>query len=568
MKEEKVRMEFEEILENCRRVLTQAGKYSQNSKTIGDTVPNAKIQFFGADLDENEIPGDKAQRFLEWFLIDRVIPGSGSPLLVWIEENFSSLEPELRLVAKALERSLVGVFKIVSIQREHLGLEDALGRGRFKVVLPRGEHNAREGDCLAGRIVPYPKKNGFFFAMESTQVLKGERLFSALAKQAQFSRKEKAKEFFQLELEQITHIETPLPKDGLKSARKALGAFLNTEPELPSLDLIEEALRSVSSPGKVLDPFLEAVAFHTQRDIGEARRLGLQLWNALQVEGEQPNTQANSKERPESAKSSIPKLEGDVTLDANIPLGQKVLQELEAGEARGEDLETLFNRLGKMVGLEKWESEDSIPKKVLWSTSEVGDLAGLFLEFRWETEQGEGSLTKAESQILSLLSHSLQKGGETFVGGVPRLKWARFLLELWTQGGNEACRNGIGLLTKLSRWLEKTQEIVLDFPTKGFLDLWDQEAARCGGIEGATSSRRNNGDEGDLGVVSVSWFVRGKEGDSWVLESGNRRMALPGTLALVVGDRVFGRPVVGAGTFEEGFRILPSCLALLAMEEV
>ncbi len=566
MKEEKVSNEFGEILEHCRVTLTEAGSFVRTSKVMGGLIPEAKKSFFGPAIAEGEIPSDKAERFLEWFLLEGGEEGSPSPLRQWLFKKQSELHPKIRRMAEVLLESIVGVFKILDCRNGQLKVEDSLGRGQFVLILPSGDHRASVGDSLGGRIVPHPSRRGVYFAMGSTQVLRGDGIFLALSHENRTGVRD-GEGFSQLDLEHLLDLtNSPPPEKDLGRARKALGLFLANEPDLPSLEIIEGALRSVSSPGKVLDPFLEAVAFHSQKDIGEARRLGLHLWNALQLQGGASPGDTEQGATPTKNKEPLPELNHPSQASSTLPLGLRVFQELEAGEARGEDLKSLFDRLGQMVGLD-WEDEDAIPKKVIWSTSEVGDLGGLCLEFRWESEKWKEGLTPEETDILMNWSQSLQKEGEYFFGGVSRLKWAKYLFLLWEKGGRESCRNGIGLLTKLAKWLEDTQEIHLDFPIDGFLALWDREAARCDDIEG---SKANSGelDKGDGAhcAESASWLVKGKVGGAWALESGNRRMSLPGSLSLMVGDLVFGSPVVGKRTLESGYRVLPSCLALLTME--
>ena len=564
MEEEKEGMGFEEILDHCRIVLTEAGKFARSSETIGASLPDAKRSFFGAEIEGDFVPRDKSERFLEWFLLERRIPGASSPFSLWFSQKRETLEPQLLQMAACLESSLVGIFKIAGIQKETMEIEDSQGRGGFTLLLPKGEHIASVGDTLVGRIVPHPKTLGLFFAMGSAQVLQGDDLYLSVSREKRPLQKGSGDTFTQLELERILEMRSA-PKEGdLIKARKALRSFLSEESELPSLEIVEEALRSVSSPGKVLDPLLEAVAFYTKKDIGVARRLGLQLWNALQVEGgsSSKHTRMGGKKTEAQAREDLSEI--SPSTDPDLPLGQRVLQELEAGEARGEDLESLFNRLGKMVNLRWEEGENSIPKKVLWSTPEVGDLGALIQEFRWEIEREGEPLSEVEEEILLSWGKSLQEEGEAFLGGVARLKWAQNLLSLWLQKGSKVCREGISLLTKFSKWLEETQEIRLDFPTKGFLEVWDRNIARCEGIQKASDSFPQNHEKNP---PSIAWFVRGREGNAWILEAGTRRLTLPADLSLEVGDRIFGRPLTDSRTLEEGFRILPSCLALLAMEE-
>ncbi len=566
MKEKKERMNFEKLFEDCQVTLTEVGKFARSSQGIGNSLPQAKRMFFGSDFPEEEIPKDKAQRFLEWFLIERVQDEGVTPLSMWLSQGTERIQSNLFQMGKALEKSLVGLFEIKEIDSGKMELEDVSGRGSFMVALPMGEHRARVGDTLIGRLVPFPKDHAIFFAMGSTQVFRGGTLFSSIKKRLMGRSVEIQAPLSSLELERILDLAFQPEVKGLPKARKEMEAFLKNEPELPSLKMLEDALRSVTSPGKVLDPFLEAVAFYTKSDIGEARRLGLELWNAIQLESQETQPSDTPTKRVEDQpKSPEPSVGHEA--ESQEALGAKVLRELEEGEARGENLETLFDRLGAMVGLQ-WEAEDSIPEKVVWSTSEVGDLAALFLEYRWELSQEGKGLSKDEEEILSLWSKNLKKDGETFVSSVARLRWAQYLFAHWMQGGASACRKGIKLLCQFSLWLQETQDLQLDFPTEGFLEVWDRETRRCERILGASSQPLEMVRESERSTWLTPWFVKGKEGGIWVLESGNRRMTLGGDLDLVVGDRVFGKPIPGKGTFETGFRVLPSCLALLAITEV
>ncbi len=539
--------EFENWRNRSQEALLRLARWVQGTAELCAGLAAARETFLAISA-----PGGaeeaRAERFLEWFLLDLPAgPRRVTPITAWIDAGTPGFEgPE---VAGALRRSQLGVFRVTGLETWGLHLEDALLRGRVDLLLPQGCHRAEVGDTLVGRI--FPVGEGRWLATDSIELFHGSGLYRAYATETLRLRAEGTlagtPRLSQLEVEKLLALAAQPALRAVHEIETELAQILAGHPELPGAAELSAALAATEQPGSVLTPFLEALAFHTKLDIGEVQRLGIELWNAHRA--------ARAAEpAPAAARAAVPKT-GPGPID-----GRRLLAELEAGEARGEAKEVLFARLEAMAGIED-ETEDpfgAIPKRIVWRTREIGDLRPLYEEWRWEVGHA-GAPPDTEPAALEAWIEALEQAGCDGVAGLRGGRSAEAFRRVFERSGARALAPVARAAAAFARWLEEVQHTPPPEPLRPLAEELCAALERLAGVEQAFAAAGLLADAAGAGRPAALRVTAARAG-GWELREADRVLRLPADLPLAVGDLVLARLLPG-GRFGRDLRVLPAPLA-------
>ena len=151
-------------------------------------------------------------------------------------------------------------------------------------------------------------------------------------------------------------------------------------------------MRGAESPGPVIGPLLERIAFETQADLDQLQRLLLQLWGALHARGGPAAGTAPAARAPLGAPAAPA---APVESPPAAGLGRTLADRIERGLAAREGVEDIFADVERILG-EKIEPE---PAGEGPAEFEDGDLEGLVAEFLWETKTEH----EPEARVLAAL---------------------------------------------------------------------------------------------------------------------------------------------------------------------
>ncbi|MCA8971281.1 MAG: hypothetical protein KDC95_15930, partial [Planctomycetes bacterium] len=340
-----------------------------------------------------------------------------------------------------------------------------------------------------------------------------------------------------------------------------------TEAPLPTLEELFSALAHAPSPGPVIGPVLEALAFRTDVDLGTAQRLLLRLWNAHQAAAQSTEAQSTETQSKETQSTHVPprsdvgRTTGDVARDrgSRTPLGERVLEELERGQRDGVPIEALFDRLESMVDAASGQNleTDEVPEELRWHTEDRGDLADLATEYLWERGQGDHPASHEHAAALQSCIDDLARLDVRSVDALRRNHLESSFVEPWARGETRACVERVEALCAFHEWLVAVQEIEFGFDPSELRDALRAAADRCASLERALTHGEGTGDS------PRSFHVVAFEHGSWILTSSTRRLAIADAererFPFEVGDLVLGIPLSGA--FATGVRVLPTFLA-------
>ena len=420
-------------------------------------LERARRQFFGDDLHG---AGDDAaeHRFAEWFLIERESETLGVVPMT-IPPYSADVEP--------LDGSLAGLFLVESVGDTVTAIDM-----QDDEVLELAEAGTLQvGDLLVGRM--YPVSGERWAPSAATPALRpGRDLAKAFLHD--LKKLEIGRRLMQVELEHLLlreHGKTSASLGG-GSNDEAATAELVVAPEIPlehlEADLeqlmlsaghqnsatdISEQLAQTQSPGAVMGPLLDQLAFDSDVDLDRMRRVLLEIWNAHHV------GQVRSTE--EAGSSSGPPGE---------TLGEKLVRRLDEGIGEREDVEELFSQMESIAGIESDEEDSEEDERNTAIVSEVfetgasdgdtGDLAPLVAEFHWEN-----GFEQTEDSALTLWIE-LQRSAavpNTEVELIPAGDLMRLLLHVYLRSAPddrvEQVRSAFDELRRFYDWVAETQEI-------------------------------------------------------------------------------------------------------------
>lgn len=533
---------FEEARLGFHAALVALSDFIRVDRVLSAQVAAGRAEFFG-QLPPSASDPAGAQRFLEWFALERRAEGAGGPPVVsFLTAGCPGLDPAQRPFAASLAESRIGVFAVCDMDDEGIEVEDAVGGDHLRVWLPATERRSETGNTLVGRLVPVPGREDWM-ATDSAEMHGGTVLYQAYFEEAERRRLESGEEpppISQLEIERLLHAGEGGSDEDVSTVEREFATFLaSAAGGLPDVETLSYALSVASRPGAVIGPFLEQVAFDTTLDLERAQRLCLRLWNAHR-------RQAEETALPQPPKSVV---------RARAPqeeLGRAVLRELEDGMARGDDLEGIFDRLEQMVGSEPTED---VPEELQWHVEDEGNLQALLAEYLWEREHEGRPVGKADAERLQEFVRDAGASGLREVERLEQMHVGAALVEAWAAGRQADCVALVAALADWADWLGGVQELAMRFDPRAFLLTLREERRRSESVrrqllvsDGAADSLR-------------SWRVRERTAaDRWVLASGDgREILLDAALDLQPGDLVLGR--ASNGGFAKDCRVVPSCLA-------
>lgn len=555
---------FEEIRTRYRDAMLALASFIRTDRVLGARLADGRATFFGSSeprTGQGELFNAAAQRFMEWFALERRAGGS-PPIHAFLSSGCPGLEEASHPYARALSDSFAGVFLVKDFDDTGLELEDAVDGRTLGLLLPRSARQARRGDTLIGRLVQVPGDDRYF-ATESTEFFHGTSLFTAVSEEAELARLEGVGErsLSQLEVEKLVGLSATEDPANVERIEAELARFLARTSDHGSVSEISYALSVSSRPGPVMGPFLEEIAFRTDLDLVEASRLCLQLWNAHQLrslardEPEQP-----AREALNGPVARSPGEASDVTSNDTQIDGKTILEEFEQGLARHEDIESLFERLEGMLGTAPEADESG------WQTEDEGNVRALLAEYLWECERLGRPVAGRSAAMLERFVGSLDAQGIREIERIEEGHLARVLLTPWAEGKEGECFELVDALESWTGWIRETQMLEGRFEVATFRDTLRREQARVSSLRerldaGAWAGGKARTEKAPSSAERAEpWQVaRGGKREGWRLESPSAQMELPCGLELRIGDLILGSPE--QGRFQSGYRFIPWVLA-------
>ena len=560
---------FEKLRLAFHRSLVAVADFVRIDAELGRQVPDARHQFFGA-IEDSSAKDARAQRFLEWFALERPIDGGGgAPIHAFLRSGCPGLEAEFHPFAQALADSVLGVFAVRDEDPDGLEIENAVSNEVVALELPLEDRRVRTGASFVGRVARIPGSDRWL-AFDTVAMYPGLTLFEAFQEDAERRRLESPAEgdvpLSQLDLERVLSASEAAAGERVEDVECELGAFLGDaceQHELPTVAEISYALSTRSHPGSVLGPVLESLAFDTELDIERAQHLLLRLWNAHHFAAAADEEQGDEAvAAPATLQTSSKQLDATKTsLDArpSVPpeeLGPKLLQEIEEGLARGEEVESLFERVEAMI--EPTTSSEpagaDVPEELRWHHADEGNLEALMTEFLWQLEHENRGLEPEACERALALVRRLQGLGLRDAEQIDDAALGKALLELWI-ADPDACVAALGDFVRWRDWLASDHELAVEVEVIELQRLLDDAAARSRQL----AERFVEGED----AAPMAWHVE-RQSDAWKLSAGRDERLLPKELAFADGDLLLG--AMRDDVILRGARLVPAILAQWTQE--
>ncbi|HMQ22862.1 MAG TPA: hypothetical protein PKE00_10260, partial [Planctomycetota bacterium] len=470
--------------------------------------------------------------------------------------------PATRAHVEALAESEFGVFAIRDTTEEGFELEAAFdgdtdgdfdgrrssgdaaanaGAGLRRLWLPGSASHLTVGQTIVGRLARVPDSDeDRFCALDALAVFSNLDFYVAIQEEITRRRLEQmrtsAASALELEPLLVAFEEAALERPEVieRDLRAFLGPSLEAvhdasgdpgdddiasdeEMSLPRLDELCYALEVAESPGSVIGPVMDALAFRTDADLDHARRLMLRLWNAhraaalRRAEGAVSDGSAAS-EGEEAETAPTP------TASTKVPLGERVFEELSRGPRDGESMEELFERLEAMVDAGRpatKEATDEDADDARWHAPDEGDLAAFVEEYLWERGHSEHPPSTDHARALRDLVQELARSDLVSVTNLTESALLSSLVQAWARGESQACVAWLEALSAFQEWLSAVQELELDFDSTALRQEVASAADRCQAIE-ALLTRAGARDD-----APRSYHVQRSSAGSWELVSGS-----------------------------------------------
>ena len=462
-------------------------------------VHQARREYFGPDNstepDGLETLTPRETRFREWFLLERESIAVGTTPHDVLGVNNES---------EALDGSLAGAFRIVQEGADPLlanDLQDDAAES-FEVEAPPG--TLQKGDLLVGRI--YPGAEGRWMPSVAVAVYRpGGAIATALQRDLVHLALDRRLSQAELEhlllrkhqgLAAVNAADAVRPVEHLEAALQKLLIDAGDRYEITE---VSEALQSSARPGPVVGPLLDELAFESNVDLEEARRVLLELWNAHHQSGEPLGSarvlDVHSQPQPQRPdQDAVPEVTGSPSGET---LGQRLVRALDAGLAAHEDVEELFAKLEAMAGIESSEDEadeagvdpmvlvEEVAGTAQRTGEDFGDLEPLVQEYLWETGRGDTDDARALQLFVELQQNApLPRTDLEHITGEDLM---RILLHVYLHSSvterSDAVRGTFDVLQRFYKWAQETQELPLQEALDGcrgaLLDHLDRLQVLC-----------------------------------------------------------------------------------------
>jgi len=529
----------------------------------------ARDRFFSSGR-PGPLGGEAAEaRFLEWFAFERALATGRKPFEHYLQEGCPGLGLAEEFHALQFHASRAGIFRVLAMEDGRCELLDALQGDRLRLLWPEeAREHPSAGGCLLGRLYLQPGSSPACFLPSPAIVLYQESdLGRALLVDAGRARDAGRRlSLGQLDLESL--LQGELPRE-LEPAAPALGlADLQERIQLlferhgfagvAPAELAEQAAGGASFDS-VFGDLLDELAFDTDADLDELRRLFLALWNAAR--GQERPGPAGRPAAPRTGawpdpEEPCPCGSGRSYLECH--LGADLVGRLEEAEARHEKLGPVFE------GLDFLFQEEGGEEAITPAEEGLIELDALVQEYLWEHALPR---VGPEGRMLdAFLAHLRRRGpdapalrAEDLVGP-PLVGWLlRTCLTLPRQEGAAFLDLVRGSWPRLAAWLSKEHGFFAAGPEPlKFLERQFEGLARALRAGGALSGPEPLPGEGVL-PAGVFQVVAGAGPERRSLSawppSGDppRPLAPAGTGALRPGDLLWGRPLAsGQGLVFQG----------------
>ncbi len=572
--------------------LLALGRFARSLEGGGRAWEEGRKEFFGLPSPSQE-GAPREGRFLEWFCLERGLD-DGRPLVpLFLRAGMPGLSGgRPAWVEAALKGNRFGFFRVGKVLPGRI-LEIRLPSGEeARLYWPgRSSETPEQGDTLLGRIYPFSRPGGedLFFPSPWMILYQGEDLVEALERDLLRARAQgMAGPFGQRELEALLEGRSP----GVTTAGE--GELLG--PELPLPDLLERIqllfdrfgfvgvtaqdvareAREAESFAQAFGDYLDQLAFETDVDLEEMRRLFLQLWSRLKQprrEGQEPGPGKTSPTPGEGTVAARPWTDPDAPCPcgSGLPyeachMGRDLVARLEEAEGKKEKLGPILEGLGRALGgLGDDRGEDPFTAR----QEGLAEARALVMEFAWEKGlDREGPGRRVLGEYLEHLAGRAEVlpplRAEDLVGD-PAREWilSRFLALGSSPGEARAFLSGPAReLVAFGRWLQEDHGLEeagrrCDFLEKEYIPAF----LRALEIQEALS-RRAGGEEKDGGEKILVHVAEREDGGGrlylargFPAEGGRPPQELEGCL-----DEIPRRLSPGdllAGTLDEDGRLGP-----------
>lgn len=416
------------------------------------------------DAQEDELRR-AARRHVEWFLLERPSAALGGAPIEWAVHNSAELgECDLgEVTLKALLSSRCGVFEITTVTPgDGAWVRDVGAGGEYPLYEPDASLELKSGDLIVGRL--FAVGDSLYSVSPAAGVFRNSKLRDALVHDVEALRKGRrgVLRLSQLELEGMfwggNHA-APQIADAIARAQEFL--VRSGLGDARARELLEELGSAPYEPERWapglrdgLAAVLERVAFESDVDLEQARRVLLAAWPALAQRaslGGAPAVERMSRAPTRVADPKAPR--GDV---------RAAMEAFDRGRDAGRDLEELFGELERDLELEPEEFDpdaiDGAP-----APDFPGVVAAMVGEFLWETECEQGAEAgRAMAPIAKFAQFGENIGVFDNIGAHELLLFATVWLP--ERGELETAEQAIAVLAALERfcaWAQATQDVGL-----------------------------------------------------------------------------------------------------------
>ena len=148
------------FLEELNKILARIAE-SYNPDEISEIKKNYQT-LSGAIFDDDRSYESRLASFLEWFVLERIIPDSTETALeLFIRTNRDSTPPELLRIYKDFTKSIHGIFILKKFADDAVTVHNLLDDKKYKVSEAYGKSIFQKNDVFEGRIFPHFDKIHF-----------------------------------------------------------------------------------------------------------------------------------------------------------------------------------------------------------------------------------------------------------------------------------------------------------------------------------------------------------------------------------------------------------------------
>ena len=445
------------------------------NETLTSELQRAEREFFPIEGKVGEGDDLGHVRFAEWYLLERESEVLGGIPVDCLQLDEAERDP--------LTDSLVGAFQVAGSEADEYRIED-LQDGKIHDLSAIEGVELRLGDVVIGRLYL-----GTLDMYTGSIALACQRDAGALADALRRDLKTLSldRRLSQAEIEHLmfrgrgappVELPTGIPLERLEADLESCLHKGGIEEGTLSATAVSAALKAADSPGEVIGPLMDRIAFDSDVDLQRAQMLLLQMFAHHHREGASdapvpepptpPLEQVVPTPSPEpEPPTPVPPSEG--------PLGADVARRIERGLKDKEDMAEVFADVDRMVGADE-AVEDATP---LEADGGDGDLRPLVTEFLWETEGSPDDASVLEGFIRTQDEAAVP---HLDVESISASDLMRVLLQTYLESAPgqraQSVARVYAVLERFYRWTQDTQGLdVLDTITEVNASLV-QEMAR------------------------------------------------------------------------------------------